>query len=69
MTDTAAESGDEARSLPLPDADRGAIQSIERAAMVLALFDQNTRTLSPAVVSERLGLNRTTCSRCRPPAF
>jgi DNA-binding IclR family transcriptional regulator len=63
MTDTAAESGDEARSLPLPDADRGAIQSIERAAMVLALFDQNTRTLSPAVVSERLGLNRTTAHR------
>jgi DNA-binding IclR family transcriptional regulator len=63
MIDTAQESADEPRSLPLPDGDRGAIQSIERAAMVLALFDQNTRTLSPAVVSERLGLNRTTAHR------
>lgn len=43
--------------------DQGAIQSIERAAMVLALFDQHTRTLSPALVSERLGLNRTTAHR------
>ncbi|WP_368498804.1 IclR family transcriptional regulator [Herbiconiux sp. A18JL235] len=45
------------------DVDRGGIQSIERAAMVLALFDQNTRVLSPALVSERLGLNRTTAHR------
>ena len=49
--------------VPLPDADRGSIQSIERAAMVLALFDQHTRTLSPTLVSERLGLNRTTAHR------
>ena len=49
--------------IALPDADRGAIQSIERAAMILALFDQNTRSLSPALVAERLGLNRTTAHR------
>jgi len=63
MTETATESGDDQRVFPLPDAERGAIQSIERAAMVLALFDQNTRRLSPALVSERLGLNRTTAHR------
>jgi DNA-binding IclR family transcriptional regulator len=39
------------------------IQSIERAAAVLALLDQNTRSLTPALVSERLGLNRTTAHR------
>ena len=61
MTDTVPETG--ASVLPLADPDRGSIQSIERAAMVLALFDQNTRTLSPALVSERLGLNRTTAHR------
>jgi DNA-binding IclR family transcriptional regulator len=43
--------------------DQGAIQSIERAAMVLALFDQCTKTLSPAMVADRLGLNRTTAHR------
>ena len=36
-------------SPPLPDADRGSIQSIERAAMILALFDQDTRSLTPGV--------------------
>lgn len=51
------------RVLSLPDADRGAIQSIERAAMILELFDQNTRSLTPVVVAERLGLNRTTAHR------
>lgn len=40
-----------------------AIQSIDRAANVLALLDQDTRTLSPALVAERLGLNRTTAHR------
>jgi len=48
---------------PLPDVDRGSIQSIDRAAAVLALLDQDTRTLSPALVAERLGLNRTTAHR------
>jgi DNA-binding IclR family transcriptional regulator len=42
---------------------KGAIQSIERAAHVLALFDQDTTNLSVATVSERLGLNRTTTHR------
>ena len=45
------------------DPDRATIQSIERAANVLSLFDQNTRSLTPALVSERLGLNRTTAYR------
>lgn len=53
---------DERAAVPA-DADRGAIQSIERAAMILALFDQHTRSLSPAIVAERLGLNRTTAHR------
>lgn len=44
-------------------ADRGPIQSIDRAADVLALFDEHTRTLTPHLVSERLGLNRTTAHR------
>jgi DNA-binding IclR family transcriptional regulator len=39
------------------------IQSIDRAANVLALLDQNTRRLSPALVAERLGLNRSTAHR------
>jgi len=54
---------DDERVIALPESDRGAIQSIERAALVLALFDQHTRVLSPALVSERLGLNRTTAHR------
>jgi len=62
MTNPAAETDDDI-VVSLPDADRGVIQSIERAAMVLALFDQHTRTLTPAFVSERLGLNRTTAHR------
>jgi DNA-binding IclR family transcriptional regulator len=45
------------------DADRAAIQSIDRAANVLALLDQDTRSLSPALVAERLGMNRTTAHR------
>lgn len=48
--------------IQLPE-DRGSIQSIERAAMVLSLFDQDTRVLTSAVVSERIGLNRTTAHR------
>lgn len=47
----------------LPDSARGSIQSIERASMVLALFDRDIHYLNPAVVSERLGLNRTTAHR------
>jgi DNA-binding IclR family transcriptional regulator len=43
--------------------DRGAIQSIDRAAEILALFNQDTQHLSVAIVSERLGLNRTTAHR------
>lgn len=50
-------------SLADRDADRGAIQSIDRAAAVLGLLDQDTRTLSPGIVAERLGLNRTTAHR------
>jgi DNA-binding IclR family transcriptional regulator len=44
-------------------ADRGSIQSISRAADVLALLDQDTRVLTPAIVAARLGLNRTTAHR------
>lgn len=46
-----------------PDPDRGLIQSIDRAAQVLALFDQDTSSLSAATVADRLGLNRTTAHR------
>lgn len=45
------------------DDDRGPIQSIDRAAAVLGLFDENTRTLTPAYVAAQLGLNRTTAHR------
>jgi DNA-binding IclR family transcriptional regulator len=45
-----------------PD-ERGPIQSIDRAANVLALFDEHTHALTPNLVSERLGLNRTTAHR------
>ncbi len=45
------------------DADNRLIQSIERAAQVLALFDQDTQSLSSVTVAERLGLNRTTAHR------
>jgi DNA-binding IclR family transcriptional regulator len=48
---------------PVAEVDRGPIQSIERAAMVLSLFDRDTHTLTAAIVSERLGLNRTTAHR------
>src|SRR5690606_6176984 len=51
-------------STPEPDAeDRGPIQSIDRAAAVLGLFDENTRTLTASLVASRLGLNRTTAHR------
>jgi len=63
MVSTAAGSDDAELVIPLPDTDRGAIQSIERAAMILELFDQNTRSLTPVIVAERLGLNRTTAHR------
>ncbi|MCU1420415.1 MAG: hypothetical protein JWN36_66 [Microbacteriaceae bacterium] len=45
------------------ETEKGAIQSIERAGQILALFDQDTLNLSVAIVSERLGLNRTTAHR------
>lgn len=53
----------ESRPEPSGDGEKGAIQSIERAAAVLSLLDQETRTLTPSVVAERLGLNRTTAHR------
>jgi len=43
--------------------DRGPIQSIDRAAAVLGLFDESTRTLTAGTVATRLGLNRTTAHR------
>src|SRR5690554_4677475 len=48
---------------PPAEVDKGAIQSIERAAMVLSLFDRQTSALSPVIVADRLGLNRTTAHR------
>src|SRR5690606_6719787 len=52
-----------AEAAPAPADDRGPIQSIDRAANILGLLDQHTRTLSPSLVAERLGLNRTTAHR------
>ncbi|MFD6609158.1 IclR family transcriptional regulator [Micromonospora chalcea] len=57
---------DDQRTSPGPatvDTDRTMIQSIDRAANVLALLDQHTRSLAPGLVAERLGLNRTTAHR------
>lgn len=45
------------------DMHRVPIQAIDRAANILALLDQDTRNLTPALVAERLGLNRTTAHR------
>ena len=45
------------------DPDRVPIQSIDRAANILALLDQETRRLTPTLVAERLGLNRITAHR------
>lgn len=53
----------DAEVVPAPEPDRGAIQSIQRAAMILELFDQHTHALTPVIVAERLGLNRTTAHR------
>jgi DNA-binding IclR family transcriptional regulator len=39
------------------------IQSIGRAANILALLDHDTRRLTPTLVAERLGLNRITAYR------
>lgn len=58
-----AEDASEQSPVFLPEADKGSIQSIERASQVLALFDQDTQTLTAAVIAERLGLNRTTAHR------
>lgn len=48
---------------PAASDDRVPIQSIDRAANILALLDQHTRSLTPALVAERLGLNRITAHR------
>jgi DNA-binding IclR family transcriptional regulator len=45
------------------DPDRVPIQSIDRAANILALLNQDTRRLTPTLVAERLGLNRITAHR------
>ncbi len=64
MNATPAEQAESERApVFLPEADKGSIQSIERASQVLALFDQDTQNLTTAVVAERLGLNRTTAHR------
>ncbi|KAA9150031.1 helix-turn-helix domain-containing protein [Microbacterium lushaniae] len=60
--ESAREDGDEIGEFPPPN-ERGPIQSIDRAANVLALFDENVRTLTPTFVAEQLGLNRTTARR------
>lgn len=52
-----------ADSATAPEAVKDSIQSIERAAQVLSLFDQDTTNLSVATVAERVGLNRTTAHR------
>jgi DNA-binding IclR family transcriptional regulator len=48
---------------PAASDDRVPIQSIDRAANILALLDQHTRSLTPTLVAERLGLNRITAHR------
>lgn len=48
---------------PGTDPDRTPIQAIDRAANILSLLDQDTRSLTAALVTERLGLNRTTAHR------
>jgi DNA-binding IclR family transcriptional regulator len=58
-----ADAADDDAAVVAPDVERASIQSIERASAVLGLFDQETRQLSPAIVAERLGLNRTTAHR------
>jgi DNA-binding IclR family transcriptional regulator len=45
------------------DVEKGSIQSIDRAAAVLGLLDERTRSLTAGLVAERLGLNRTTAHR------
>ncbi len=52
-----------ARISRLVDSDRATIQSIDRASDILALLDHDTQLLTVGVVSERLGLNRTTAHR------
>lgn len=65
MQDSSIQEPDEAipDSLVVPELDRGSIQSIERAAQVLALFDHDIQRLTPGLVAERLGFNRTTAHR------
>jgi len=52
-----------AQLLPFAESEKGSIQSIDRAASVLGLLDQHTRSLTPTLVAERLGMNRTTAHR------
>ncbi|KAA9150015.1 helix-turn-helix domain-containing protein [Microbacterium lushaniae] len=49
--------------VPIPNSEKGSIQSIDRAAAVLGLLDEHTRSLTAGAVAERLGLNRTTAHR------
>lgn len=63
MASTIAGSDDSATFAIQPEPDRGVIQSIERAAMILDLFDHKIRALTPTLVAERVGLNRTTAHR------
>ena len=51
------------QDLPAGPSRTATIQSIDRAASVLALLDQDTGSLTPALVADRLGLNRTTAHR------
>ena len=51
------------RATDAAGSERTAIQSIDRAANILGLLDQDTRTLTPVTVAERLGLNRSTAHR------
>lgn len=53
----------DARGSSAEPSERTRIQSIDRAANVLALLNQDTRSLNPVLVAERLGLNRTTAHR------
>lgn len=63
MVGKTASSEDPASAAGQSEPDRGGIQSIERAAMILDLFDQHNRSLTAALVADRVGLNRTTAHR------
>ncbi|TXN29970.1 IclR family transcriptional regulator [Lacisediminihabitans profunda] len=63
MNSDSIQQGVEDAAVSLSDNEHGTIQSIERAANILSLLNQETRVLRPAFVAERLGLNRTTAYR------